>query len=52
MAPFIRYDKLNYDQVKQLLQYFIFNMNVPLDKGFQAPFSNVTMDITPSGLAW
>jgi ribonucleoside-triphosphate reductase (formate) len=50
MAPFIRYDKLNYDQVKQLLQYFIFNMNVPLDKGFQAPFSNVTMDITPSGL--
>lgn len=50
MAPFIRYDGLNYDQVKQLLQYFIFNMNVPLDKGFQAPFSNVSMDITPSGL--
>ncbi len=50
MAPFIRYDGLNYDQVKQLLQYFVFNMNVPLDKGFQAPFSNITMDITPSGL--
>lgn len=49
MAPFIRYDGLNYDQVKQLLQYFVFNMNVPLDKGFQAPFSNISMDITPSG---
>ena len=49
MAPFIRYDGLNYDQVKQLLQYFVFNMNVPLDKGFQAPFSNISLDITPSG---
>jgi ribonucleoside-triphosphate reductase (formate) len=49
LAPFIRYDKLSYGDVKQLLQYFVFNMNVPLDKGFQAPFTNVTMDITPSG---
>ncbi len=49
MAPFIRYDGLNYDQVKQLLQYFVFNMNVPLDKGFQAPFTNISLDITPSG---
>ena len=49
MAPFIRYDGLNYEQVKQLLQYFVFNMNVPLDKGFQAPFTNISMDITPSG---
>ncbi len=49
LAPFIRYDKLKYDDVKQLLQYFVFNMNVPLDKGFQAPFTNVSLDITPSG---
>ncbi len=49
MAPFIRYDGLNYDQVKQLLQYFVFNMNVPLDKVFQAPFTNISLDITPSG---
>ncbi len=49
LAPFIRYDKLKYDDVKQLLQYFVFNMNVPLDKGFQAPFTNVTLDIKPTG---
>jgi len=47
LAPFIRYDKLSYFQVKQMLQQFVFKMNVPLDKGFQAPFSNVSLDIVP-----
>jgi anaerobic ribonucleoside-triphosphate reductase len=46
-APFIRYDHLSYDQVKQALQEFIFNINVPTRVGFQCPFSNLTFDIVP-----
>lgn len=46
LAPFIRYGKLNYEQVKQTMQEFIFNMNVPTRVGFQTPFSNITLDIT------
>ncbi|QTA38280.1 ribonucleoside triphosphate reductase [Thermosipho ferrireducens] len=46
LAPFIRYDNLNYYEVKQALQEFIFNMNVPTRVGFQSPFSNITMDLT------
>lgn len=46
LAPFVRYDKLNYAQVKQALQEFVFNMNVPTRVGFQTPFSNITMDLT------
>lgn len=44
-APFIRYDNLSYEQVKQCLQEFIFNINVPTRVGFQCPFSNLTFDI-------
>ncbi len=44
-APFIRYDKLTFKQVKQCLQEFVFNMNVPTRVGFQSPFSNITLDI-------
>ena len=44
-APFIRYDRLSYDQVKQCLQEFIFNLNVPTRVGFQCPFSNLSFDI-------
>jgi ribonucleoside-triphosphate reductase len=51
-APFIRYDKLNLQQVKQCLQEFIFNINVPTRVGFQCPFSNLTFDIkVPSTMA-
>ncbi len=46
LAPFIRYDNLNYEQVKQALQEFVFNMNVPTRVGFQTPFSNITLDLT------
>jgi len=45
LAPFIRYDNLDYKQVKQGLQEFVFNMNVPTRVGFQTPFTNVTMDL-------
>ena len=46
LAPFIRYDGLNYAQVKQAIQEFVFNMNVPTRVGFQTPFTNITMDLT------
>ena len=45
LAPFIHYDGLNYEQVKQTVQEFVFNMNVPTRVGFQTPFSNITMDL-------
>ena len=45
LAPFIRYDELSYKEVKQALQEFIFNINVPTRVGFQTPFTNVTMDL-------
>ena len=45
LAPFVRYDSLNYEQVKQAIQEFVFNMNVPTRVGFQTPFSNITMDL-------
>jgi anaerobic ribonucleoside-triphosphate reductase len=44
-APFIRYDNMSYKLVKQALQEFIFNINVPTRVGFQCPFSNLTFDI-------
>ena len=47
LAPFIRYDELSYAEVKQSLQEFIFNMNVPTRVGFQTPFTNITLDMTP-----
>ena len=45
LAPFIRYDNLDYKQVKQAMQEFIFGCNVPTRVGFQTPFSNITMDL-------
>ncbi len=46
LAPFVRYDNLNYEQVKQAMQEFIYNLNVPTRVGFQTPFTNITMDLT------
>ncbi len=48
LAPYIRYDNLTYDQVKQAMQEFIFNINVPTRVGFQTPFTNVTLDLIAS----
>lgn len=50
LAPFIRYDGLSFKEVKQGLQEFMFNINVPTRVGFQTPFTNVTLDVTPSKL--
>ena len=47
LAPFIREDKLNYREVKQALQEFVFNVNVPTRVGFQTPFTNITLDLEP-----
>ncbi|MCW3129151.1 MAG: ribonucleoside triphosphate reductase [Methanophagales archaeon] len=46
LAPFIRYDELSYKEVKQALQEFVFNINVPTRVGFQTPFTNITLDLT------
>jgi anaerobic ribonucleoside-triphosphate reductase len=45
LAPFVRYDQLDYKKVKQALQEFIFNINIPTRVGFQTPFTNITMDL-------
>jgi ribonucleoside-triphosphate reductase (formate) len=47
LAPFVRYDKLSYEEVKQALQEFLFNINIPTRVGFQTPFSNVSFDLKP-----
>ena len=47
LAPFIRYDKLDYRGVKQAMQEFIFGLNVPTRVGFQTPFTNLSMDLNP-----
>ncbi len=49
LAPFIRSDKLSYKEVKQALQEFIFNINIPTRVGFQTPFTNITMDLNVPG---
>lgn len=46
LAPFIRYDNLSKEQVKQCLQEFMYNCNVPTRVGFQPPFTNITLDLT------
>ncbi len=51
LAPFIREDRLSYKEVKQALQEFVFNINIPTRVGFQTPFTNITMDLNvPSTL--
>lgn len=45
LAPFVRVDNLSYKEVKQKIQEFIFNLNVPSRWGTQTPFTNLTFDI-------
>ena len=44
MAPFLRIDRLSYDQVRQSMQELIYNLNVPSRWGTQTPFTNLTFD--------
>ncbi len=46
LAPFIKSDNLEYKKIKQALQGYVFNMNVPSRWGGQTPFSNITIDWT------
>ncbi|MDM8524054.1 ribonucleoside triphosphate reductase [Desulfococcaceae bacterium HSG8] len=51
LSPFVRYDDLTYNEVKQCMQEFVFNANIPTRVGFQTPFFNITMDLeVPSTL--
>jgi ribonucleoside-triphosphate reductase (formate) len=50
LAPFIRYDNVSYKDVKQCLQEFLFNINVPTRVGFQTPFTNITLDLVVPGI--
>ncbi len=47
LAPFVKYDELEYKEVKQCMQEMIFGLNVPTRVGFQTPFTNLTMDLEP-----
>ena len=44
LAPYVRNDKLSYDNVRQSMQEFIYNLNVPSRWGTQTPFTNLTFD--------
>ncbi|MCR5224939.1 MAG: ribonucleoside triphosphate reductase [Alphaproteobacteria bacterium] len=44
LAPFVRKDNLSYEKVKQCIQEFIYNLNVPSRWGTQTPFTNLTFD--------
>ena len=52
LAPFVKVDNLDYKEVKQSLQSFVFGVNTPSRWGTQAPFTNITLDWTvPADLA-
>lgn len=47
LAPFVRHDSLSYQEVKKMIEKFIFNMNIPTRVGFQTPFTNISLDMNP-----
>ena len=49
LAPFVRTDKLSYNEVKHCIESFVFGVNTPSRWGTQAPFSNITLDWTVPG---
>ena len=52
LAPFVKYDNLDYDTVKKCIESFIYGVNTPSRWGTQAPFSNITLDwVVPADLA-
>ncbi len=52
LAPFVKQDNLNFDQVKKCIESFIYGVNTPSRWGTQAPFSNITLDwVVPNDLA-
>lgn len=52
LAPFVKVDKLDYHEVKQCIQSFVYGVNTPSRWGTQAPFTNITLDwVVPNDLA-
>jgi len=52
LAPFVKVDNLDYNQVKKCIESFIYGVNTPSRWGTQAPFSNITLDWTvPADIA-
>ncbi len=52
LAPFVKVDNLNYDQVKKCVESFVYGVNTPSRWGTQSPFTNITLDWTvPNDLA-
>ena len=47
LAPFIKNDRLTYEEVKQGMQNFIFSINSNSRMGAEPAFSNLTFDLTP-----
>lgn len=47
LAPFIKSDKLNYTQVKQSMQNYIYSINSNSRAGAEPAFTNLTFDLTP-----
>ena len=48
VAPFVRYDGLDYKSVKQALQRMLFELNYPSRMGYQSPFTNITLVLDTS----
>ncbi len=51
LAPFVKKDKLTYEEVKKCIESFVYGVNTPSRWGTQAPFSNITLDwVCPNDL--
>lgn len=46
LAPYVRKDRMTYEEVRQCIQELIYNLNVPSRWGTQTPFTNLTFDWT------
>jgi len=43
LAPYVFKDKLSYKEIKEAIESFVYNLNVPARWG-QSPFTNITLD--------
>ena len=43
LAPYVFKDKLNYKEIRDAIESFVYNLNVPARWG-QSPFTNITLD--------
>ena len=45
LAPYVFKDTLSYEEIKEAIESFVYNLNVPARWG-QSPFTNITLDFT------